>query len=208
MEMTKEIWTDLKGWEGVYMISNNVKSLSRFTKCKNNKLRLLSERLMKLSINNYGYVVISLRKDNYIEMCIVHRAVGEAFIDNPDNKPEINHKNGIKSDNRVDNLEWVTGSENMKHSFDVLKRKTSGAVVGDSWLRGKKGELHPCFGMKRKGRFGSEHPRSRRVKCDTLGLEFESGCIAAKELCVSQALVSNICNGVKIQTFGLTFRYI
>lgn len=73
-----------------------------------------------------GYFQIGLYKNNVRYFIGVHRLVAEAFIPNPNNKTCINHKNGIRTDNRVENLEWVTYSENMKHSYSVLKRKHSG----------------------------------------------------------------------------------
>ena len=70
-----------------------------------------------------GYLEICLSKNNKGFYKLVHRLVAKTFIPNPENKPEVNHKNGNKTDNRVENLEWCTKSENVKHSFDVLNKK-------------------------------------------------------------------------------------
>ncbi len=64
-----------------------------------------------------GYLYVTLSKDNEAKTSTVHRLVAKTFIPNPKNKPQINHKNGIKSDNRVQNLEWVTNQENQIHAF-------------------------------------------------------------------------------------------
>ena len=115
----EEKWKDIIGYEGFYQVSNlgNVKSLFRIIQTGNNK-RSVKEKILKSNINRYGYVMVTISKFGKLYTHSVHRLVALAFISNPLNKPQINHINGIKTDNYLDNLEWNTVSENNQHSFD------------------------------------------------------------------------------------------
>ena len=106
----------VKEFEGIYQISNK------------GKMRSKSLKVRKLSCDNNGYVNVSLYDNGFKYATKMHRLVAIHFIENVDNKPCINHKNGIKTDNRVENLEWCTYSENTNHAIltGLLKIKGGG----------------------------------------------------------------------------------
>lgn len=113
--MEKEIWKDIPHYEGLYQVSNmgRVKALPRQRENHTGGKWIQPERIMAFTINDDGYQCISLTKANHIRKTEkVHRLVALAFIDNPEGKPEVNHINCIRSDNRVENLEWMTRAEN------------------------------------------------------------------------------------------------
>ncbi len=122
--MNNEVWVDVVGFEGQYQVSTlgRVKSLKRIINHKRYGTWLLKERILKNRHDSFGYCGVALAKNGATQYCKVHRLVASAFLQNVDNKRTVNHKNGIKHDNRVDNIEWATYSENHHLAFNVLNR--------------------------------------------------------------------------------------
>ena len=119
-DLEGEVWRDVKDWETYFQVSN----MGRVR--QNPEYPYLSGksypgRLTTLHPTSKGYLRVFLRRDGVIKVYPVHRLVGFAFIPNPDNKPQINHKNFKKDDNRVANLVWCTGQENVDHYMSTVK---------------------------------------------------------------------------------------
>ena len=139
----KEVWKDVVGYEGLYQVSNfgRVKSLDRIVKHSKDHTRIQYGRIRKIHINKRdGYVYVGLHNKGEKKRYKVHRLVALAFIDNPLNKPEVNHLDECKANNNVENLEWVTRSENENwgtkterkvHNTDysIIAKKNSKKVI-------------------------------------------------------------------------------
>ena len=123
MIMEKEIWKDIKDYEEMYQISDlgRVKSLARIIKHQNRHYR--KDKILKTSIDNHGYLQVTLCKNGKVKRFHVHRLVAQAFIPNPENKPQVNHIDGNKLNNNINNLEWNTAGENTYHAYknDLIK---------------------------------------------------------------------------------------
>lgn len=116
-----EVWKDIKGYEGKYQVSNkgNVKSLPRNEQfCKR-----ADEIVLRAFVCGSGYQEVLLCSDGKRKAALVHRLVAEAFVPHKSGKREVNHIDGNKFNNDSANLEWVTPSENIRHSYGVLKNK-------------------------------------------------------------------------------------
>jgi len=113
-----------------YLVSDDgrVISLGKRVNGKNNTTRFIKGKILSPGLSGSGYLIVSLTRNNRRYNKLLHRLLAEAFIENPENKPTVNHKNGIRIDNRLENLEWATYSENVLHSFRCLGNKAQSGI--------------------------------------------------------------------------------
>lgn len=119
-----ETWKDVPGYEGLYQVSNllKVRSLPRYRTGKNGSRFLMKGQLIQPHFKSHYYQV-AFSIDKQRKDVLFHRIIALLFVPNPNNKPHVNHINGNRKDNRPENLEWVTPSENLKHAYKYLGRK-------------------------------------------------------------------------------------
>ena len=120
-----EIWKDIKGYEGLYQVSNlgRVKSLSRMRCYGAAGYLMMPEKMLKEHPNKKGYLQVLLTdKEKNHKKFSIHRLVALHFIPNPDNLPQVNHKDEDKTNNRVDNLEWMSLRDNVRYGTGIQRR--------------------------------------------------------------------------------------
>jgi|WetSurMetagenome_2_1015567.scaffolds.fasta_scaffold572974_2 hypothetical protein len=176
-----EIYKDIPGFEGFYQIGNlgNVKSLPR--RVIN---RPIHGRILKTQVTKKGYITVTLNKNSKKTSRLVHNIVAVAFVENPENLKEVNHVDGIKSNNKSGNLEWSTRSENILHAFrlGLIKRA-----------------------------FGKANKKSKPVLQYSLNgifiKEYESANIAARELNINFGNICSVCRGDRVKAANFIWKY-
>ena len=185
----EEIWKDVKEYEGLYQVSN-------MGRVKNNHEKIRSIRTRK-----DGYQDIALYKNKNVKYKLIHRLVAEAFLHNPDNKKTVNHKDGDKTNNKVNNLEWSTASENTIHAYEK-------GLINTEKLRlaGKKrcGQNHHMYGKHHteeakkkisKIHKGPNNHMARKIICITTGEIFDYINEAEEKYGVLHQNISKCCKG-------------
>ena len=128
-DIMEEIWKDIKGYEGLYQVSNfgNVKSLSKMRK-SGSGYYIQKEIILKQQLKSKRYLGVGLTKNKKWKNFLVHRLVAEAFLENPNHYNQINHIDCNKLNNNIENLEWCSQEQNLEHAYKnglLTKRRLS-----------------------------------------------------------------------------------
>lgn len=185
----KEVWKDIPGYLGYYQISNlgRVRSLERtitYSPSKtypNGRTMVLKQRILKPCTDQKGYEFVQLFINNRFRSKKVHRLVAEAFIPNPNNLPQVNHKDEVKNNNKVTNLEWCSASYNVNYGVGKYKKT-----------------------------LGKRIPVVQYTVDNTLVREYESATAAAKSLNKAQGSSRQIlqtCRGKYNTMFGYKWKF-
>lgn len=218
MELNEE-WKDIKGFEGLYQVSNTglVKSLQIVITRSDGRRRTFKEKLLSLTKKD-GYTMVRLFKrngDRKGRLYKVHVLMAVAFIPNPENKPYIDHINTIRDDNRLENLRWCTHKENMNNPMSLKRTKESSkkrfenpaerkrlSDAHKKWFESEENRKKFSEIMSRpevRARALENNPQKKAVRhYDSRGVflgEYISSCDAAKKEGISQQQISNYCLG-------------
>lgn len=189
--MQEEIWKYVPGYEGLYEVS----SLGNFRKLHNNG----SFKNLKTTPNNWGYYTIGLWKNGVVKQYRISRLIAEAFIPNPDNKPYVDHIDTDKSNNCVNNLRWVTPSENSNNQLSRMH-------MLESWHNEERRLNQKLINL------GENHPRARAVcqlskEGDIINI-FSTITEAANLTGCKHGNITKCCKGERLTAGGYKWKYV
>lgn len=177
--MAQETWKDIENYEGLYQVSNlgRVKSLKRYINCDAkitsghgaNRTGYWRQDTILKEVNRSGYKYVMLCRDKHHKSYAIHRLVAQAFIPNPNNLPQVNHKDEDKSNNVVDNLEWCTDLYNKQYGTRIDRQRQS--LIKNEKLR------------------RSNNPKARKVICNGIIYNCIADCAEANNI-VARSLYS------------------
>lgn len=194
-------------WKDIYFIRNDkIYDYRGFYKVSNagdiKSLHGKNERIIKQFINNKGYYIVNLHKKNNVKKITVHSLVAHMFIENLENKPEIDHIDGDKSNNNVKNLRWVTRKENLSNviSKERHKKAMKNREITDEWKKNISNATQ-----------GSKNPRAKKI----IQYDLSGNLIkvwdyikqASEELLINKSGIINCCRGKNKTAGGYIWRY-
>lgn len=199
--MKQEFWKDVKGYEGLYKVSNlgRVKALERKITYSNGTEHTYPEKL-KSQVNSCGYLAVTLCKNGKHKQIKVHRLVAEAFLPNNNNLPQVNHKDENKHNNNVENLEWCSAKYNCKYGSRI-KRITKNTDYS-------KMVAHQNY--KEHGKKSSEkmsYPVGQYSLDGKLVRHWKSAREVQKELGWDRSYIAKCCRGVAETSHGYKWKY-
>ena len=181
-----EIWKDVENYEGFYQVSNlgRVRSLERDVYCQNGIVHHLKEKVLVQNLDKQGYAYVSLCLNGKMKTIKTHRLVALAFIPNPENKPQVNHKDENPLNNCVDNLEWCTASYNANYGTRNVR------II----------QNHRSYKL-------GNNPRAKAIFCEELNKTFDCAKRAGEELGIDSSAIIKVCKGKAKTTGGFHWRY-
>lgn len=185
-----EEWKDINGYETLYQVSNmgRIRSVDRMVKNHHGTYYLKKGKIKSQRKKNNGYLIVDLYKDNIQKTCHVHRLVADAFIPNPYGKETVNHRDGVVTNNVLDNLEWATPREQNLHFYrNGLKTQCS----------------------IQKTILAMNMAQAKCVRCKETGIIYTSMMSAAKALGkTGGSLICACCHGKRKKAYGYTWEYV
>ena len=182
-----EIWKDIENYKGFYQISDcgNVRSLARDIYCQNGTFHYhTKEKILVPCLNRYGYQYVNLSKNGKRKVMTIHRLVAMAFLPNPENKPMVNHKDEVKTNNVVSNLEWCDAQYNI--NFGTRNER--------------------MIQNRRSYKLGNA-PSAKAVFCVELNKTFDCAKRAQEELGIDRSAITKVCKGKRNTVGGFHWRY-